>query len=115
MLIPGMSVFARQIGTLSAFELPRWQTVVSTNYLTKSITNAPWVVNLTKLDNCSSVDTYLANSNGERRSDYTVVGLGRHEIRSWGQANYIYKAVFMNHDSQWTSGYITGSWSPDNR
>ncbi len=111
----GMSAFAREVQTLSSFALPAYQTVVSTGGLTKSTTNAPWVLNITSLSNASSVDTYLANSNGDRRSDYTVVGTGRHEIPSSGQSGYTYKAVLMNHSSQSATGYITGSWSPDNK
>jgi hypothetical protein len=109
------TAYARQIETLTNFSLPAWQGVVSTSLLTKATTNAPWVINITSLANASSVDTYLANSDGDRRSDYTIVGLGRHEINDWGQANYLYKAVLMNHTSQSSTGYLTGSWSPDNQ
>lgn len=106
---------ARSIGQLSSFRLPAWQAVVSTGALTKAITNVPWVLNTTSLSNASSVDTYLANSDGDRRSSYTSVGVGKHEINCSGQAGYSYHAVMMNSTSQSATGYLTGSWSPDNK
>lgn len=108
-------VSARTIKDLDSFRLPAWKAVVKTSAATKSNTNAPWVLNIDDLSNSSSVDTYLANSDGDRRSDYTVVGVGRHEIDSNGQAGYKYRAVLMNHQSSRDNGYLTGTWSPDNR
>lgn len=114
-MIMGTVGFARQIGTLDHFRLGPWQEIQYTNYLTKSISGAPWVINITELSNASSVHTYLCNSYHERRSDYAIVSVGRHEINSFGQAGYNYCALLMNGDSKLFSGYVTGTWSPDNR
>lgn len=115
MVLPGATVMAKEVGDLTQFKLPAWQSVVSTDELKKSTTNAPWVINITALANAKTVDTCLVNLNGERRSDYTVVGVGRHEIKSTGTAKYPYKAVLMNSKSISKTGYLTGSWSPDNK
>lgn len=90
-------------------------TVVNTEFLMKSTTNAPWVLNISSLSGATSVDTYLANSDLDRRSNYVVASGGRVEIPSWGQAGYYYTAVLMNSKSSSSNGYITGSWSPDNQ
>lgn len=114
-LISTVAPSARSIGDLNNFTLPRWMTVVHTEYFAKSITNAPWVLNISSLSGATSVDTYLGNSDLDRRSDYVVVSGGRIEIPSWGQAGYEYCAVLMNSKSSYSNGYISGSWSPDNQ
>ncbi|APF26283.1 MULTISPECIES: hypothetical protein [Clostridium] len=116
-LFSAVSVSAanRKIGELHNFRLPAHQGVVSTGYLTKIRSNSPWVLNVTNLKNTGSVDTYLANSNGSRRSDYTRVGRGRHQISSSATAGYSYKAILMNTKGQTYDAYISGSWSPDTK
>lgn len=113
--VSGIAAMAREIQDLTKFSLPAWKAIVSTSNLVKSTTNAPWVLNITSLSNATTVDTYLANSDGDRRSDYTVVGTGRHEINSNGQAGFKYHAVLMNSKSTSSTGYLTGSWSPDKK
>lgn len=110
-----VSASARQIGNLNSFELPKWQTIVSTEYLVKSTTNAPWVLNITNLSGTTSIHAYLTNSNNERRSDYVVTRADRKTISSNGQAGYKYKATFLNDYSIRGSAYVSGSWSPDDK
>lgn len=109
----GINAHARSIGVFEDFELPRWQGVTYTICRCKEYSDTPWVLNVDNLSNCSTVDTYLANSDGERRSNYVVVGCTRSEIPSWGKEGYLYKAVLMNSSSKFSIGYINGSWSPD--
>ncbi|MCL1853802.1 MAG: hypothetical protein FWF88_12410 [Peptococcaceae bacterium] len=114
LMVPGV-LHARQIQNLTSFKLPAYQGIARTSFLTKSTTNANWVMNITALTNATTVHTVLQNSNYENRSDYAIVGPGRYEIRSTGQANYLYCALLMNGKSTSSVGYVTGSWSPDNK
>lgn len=110
-----VSASARQIGNLNSFKLPQWQTIVSTEYLVKSTTNAPWVLNITNLSGTTSIHAYLTNSNDDRRSDYIVTRADRKIIPSNGQAGYKYKATFLNDYSTIKTAYVSGTWSPDDK
>lgn len=102
-------------GRLADFTLPSWQGVATTGSLVKGIDDNPCRFDIDSLTGSAKhVDAYLANSNNERRSDYVTLGVGNHDVRCWGKAQYEYHATLMNSDSSWRDGYVNGSWAPDN-
>jgi LysM repeat protein len=72
---------ARNIQQFYGFSLPAYKAVVSTSAQYKIKTNASWVMNITKMTYTNSVSTYLADTSGNRVSDYSNYSGGRLTIK----------------------------------
>ncbi|MGT2685897.1 hypothetical protein ACVRWT_00750 [Streptococcus porcinus] len=109
------SVFAgtRQVGQLSHFRIT--PNFTGTGYLQK-MNDSYYVVNLSSKNPQIRVKHYLANSQGNRRSDVDLTWTGQRGVYTNGaKRNYIYN-LNLARENFWDKGFfIDGSWSPDSK
>lgn len=80
------------------------------------MSNSYYVVHLDSKNPQIKVRHYLANSNGDRRSDIDLTWAGKHGVYTKNaQSGYIYN-LNLDRENFWHGGFfIDGSWSPDSR